>query len=257
MNTTTAHARGSQTQDTARRPSMARLVEIELRKATDTRAGYWMIIALTVFAVAIATLTLFGAEDGRTLNAMYGGVLYSLLFLSPIFGVLAVTSEWSQRTTLSTFCLIPDRGRVIRAKTLAVTAMAVGQIAIALLISVLIFGIGSALDRTTGGWDLPATVIAQSILFQLVFMLFGMGMGLIALSSPPAVVLTLVLPNLLTPFMKSEGATSWINISSVLEPLLDTGITGTEWAKILTVGLLWAVLPMLAGLIRLARHEIK
>jgi ABC-type transport system involved in multi-copper enzyme maturation permease subunit len=236
---------------------MTRLVEIELRKATDTRAGYWMIIALALFSLAIAISVLSGAEDGRTLDSMYGGVLYALLFLSPIFGVLAVTSEWSQRTTLTTFSLVPDRGRVIRAKTLAVTAMAVTQIAIALMISVLVFGIGSALDRTTGGWELAPTVIAQSILFQLVYMLFGLGMGLIALSSPPAVVLTLVLPNLLTSFMKTEGATSWINISSALEPLLDTGITGPEWAKILTVSLLWAALPMLAGLTRLARHEIK
>lgn len=257
MNTTTAHTRIPRAhEDSARRPSMARLVEIELRKATDTRAARWMIIVLTVFSFLIALSSLSGGEDGRSLDTMYGGVLYALLFLSPIFGVLAVTSEWSQRTTLSTFCLVPDRGRVIRAKTLAVTTMALAQIAIALLISGLVFGIGSTLDRTTGTWDLAPTVIAQSILFQLVFMLFGMGIGLIALSSPPAVVLTLILPNLLTPLLTSEAA-RWIDISSALEPLLATGVTGQEWAKILTVTLLWAVLPMLAGLTRLARHEIK
>ena len=39
--------------------------------------------------------------------------------LLPIVGILLVTSEWSQRTALITFALVPDRGRVLAAKLLA------------------------------------------------------------------------------------------------------------------------------------------
>jgi hypothetical protein len=39
--------------------------------------------------------------------------------LLPILGILSVTSEWSQRTTLLTFALVPRRERVTAAKALA------------------------------------------------------------------------------------------------------------------------------------------
>ena len=40
--------------------------------------------------------------------------------LLPIVPILLMTSEWSQRTALSTFALVPVRERVIGAKLLAV-----------------------------------------------------------------------------------------------------------------------------------------
>src|SRR3712207_8360666 len=38
----------------------------------------------------------------------------------PIIAVLSVTSEWSQRSGLATFTLVPHRGRVLLAKAMAV-----------------------------------------------------------------------------------------------------------------------------------------
>ena len=40
----------------------------------------------------------------------------------PIIAILSVTSEWSQRTGLTTFTLVPHRGRVMLAKALAAVA---------------------------------------------------------------------------------------------------------------------------------------
>jgi len=36
-----------------------------------------------------------------------------------MIAILAVTSEWSQRSGLTTFTLVPSRGRVIGAKAIA------------------------------------------------------------------------------------------------------------------------------------------
>lgn len=37
----------------------------------------------------------------------------------PVVGILLVTSEWSQRTAITTFTLVPQHGRVLTAKLLA------------------------------------------------------------------------------------------------------------------------------------------
>jgi ABC-2 type transport system permease protein len=241
---------------TTRRPSPARLVEVELRKATDTRAGFWMFVVQALLILGVAVSTLLSGETGdRTLDSTYGGVHYAIIALLPVFGVLAVTSEWSQRTTLSTFCLVPERGRVIRAKFLAVAVLAVAAVAVSLLVSYAVFGIGTAADLTSGDWDLAPVVVAQSTLFQLVNMLFGAALGLLLLNSPAAIVLVLALPNLM--ILIPEKAGHWVNLQFALEPLLSPGVTGIQWTQILTVTLLSVVLPTLAGLARLARHEIK
>ena len=39
----------------------------------------------------------------------------------PVLGILLVTSEWSQRTGLTTFALVPQRERVIVAKLIGAT----------------------------------------------------------------------------------------------------------------------------------------
>jgi ABC-2 type transport system permease protein len=45
--------------------------------------------------------------------------------LLPVLGVLLVTSEWSQRTAMTTFALVPRRFRVLTAKPLAAAVLAV------------------------------------------------------------------------------------------------------------------------------------
>ncbi len=62
--------------------------------------------------------------------------------LLPIVGILLVTSEWSQRTGLITFPLVPVRSRVIAAKllaslvlALAMLAMSVGVVAAEVLVA--------------------------------------------------------------------------------------------------------------------------
>ena len=47
----------------------------------------------------------------------------------PIIAVLSVTSEWSQRTGLATFTLVPHRGRVLLAKAIAAVLVALAATA--------------------------------------------------------------------------------------------------------------------------------
>ena len=50
------------------RPSLARLVRVELRKMTDTRAGFWLLLVTLLLALAGLILTIaFAPDEDRTL----------------------------------------------------------------------------------------------------------------------------------------------------------------------------------------------
>ena len=95
-----------------RRPSLPRLTGVELRKLADTRAGCWLLIAIGLLAAAIVAVQLvFAGRRRADLPRLLHPVdcCRSALLL-PVLGILSITSEWSQRTALTTFALVPRRG---------------------------------------------------------------------------------------------------------------------------------------------------
>ena len=101
-------------------PSLARLVQIELRKAVDTRAGRWLLVVIALVALGTAILTAVTGDVGdRNLPHVLGDAVQLASILLPVLGVLLVTSEWSQHTALTTFTLVPRRSRIIAAKLTA------------------------------------------------------------------------------------------------------------------------------------------
>ena len=102
---------------TSSRPPMSRLVRVELRKMTDTRAGMWLMIAIV--AITVVATTIFGFaghdEDRTFFNFMqFAGAPQGILL--PVLGILLVTQEWSQRTAMVTFTLEPQRISNLAAK---------------------------------------------------------------------------------------------------------------------------------------------
>lgn len=117
---------------------LSRLVHAELRKLIDTRAGFWLLVVIAVAAAAVIALMLFFA-DGADLSflnflAATGTPLGVLL---PVLGILAVTTEWSQRTGLVTFTLEPRRSRIAGAKLVAGVIAAAAFFAIATVVAAL------------------------------------------------------------------------------------------------------------------------
>jgi ABC-2 type transport system permease protein len=102
------------------RPGLGRLTRVELRKMIDTRAGFWLLLtvaALTVLAVFL--LILVGDASDHDLRDMLSVAVAPSSVLLPVVGILLVSSEWSQRTALITFTLVPQRPRVLGAKLAA------------------------------------------------------------------------------------------------------------------------------------------
>ena len=103
-----------------RRPSMARVTKVELHKMFDTRSGFWLPIGVALAAVITVLITaLSGPAQNHTFTHLFGNALIPTAILLPLIGVLLVTGEFSQRTALTTFTLVPSRARVMWAKLAA------------------------------------------------------------------------------------------------------------------------------------------
>lgn len=50
----------------------------------------------------------------------------------PVIGIIAVTGEWSQRTALTTFTLVPRRWRIVVAKIVALALPALLAVVISI-----------------------------------------------------------------------------------------------------------------------------
>ena len=175
------------------RPGLARLTAVELRKMTDTRAGFWLqlaVVALTVVVVAAACL--FARPEDQTLRSMLSIAVAPASVLLPIVGILLVSSEWSQRTGMITFALVPRRARVIAAKLLA--SVVLSLVALALCVVVALVGTAVAAPGLDHTWALPVGLLGQHVVSLGTGMISGVALGAALLASAPAIVCQFALP---------------------------------------------------------------
>jgi ABC-2 type transport system permease protein len=243
-------------------PSLARLILIELRKTVDTRSGRWLLIVIALFTPVLMPVILFTMPArAQTLQELFVASQAAPMVLLPVLGILSVTSEWSQRTALTTFALVPDRRRVIAAKLPAGALLAAAFVAIGLACAVLTRAVGGAIGRSEGSWSLPPELVGQVLLSSVVLVLMGAAFGLLLGSPALAIVLYFVLPTLWTMLgelvQRITEPARWLDTNKTLEALAAPDVTGTEWARIGTSVTVWLLIPLVIGMIRLVRREVK
>lgn len=239
------------------RPSLLTLTWIELRKTADTRAGRWLLIIVALLsALVIGGLAFFGDGD-RTMQTYTQMAFMPIAILGPVLGILTVTSEWTQRTALTTFTLVPQRGRVVAAKFLAAMVLATMTLAVVLPIAAVATLLAGAEE---GAWDLTGKVLIELLAFLLLNFACGVGFGLLFANTPIAIVSFFILPvafNLLSLISAVEGVGEWLDFSITTGALGEGTATGDEWLRIFTSSLLWVVAPLVIGAIRTVRREVK
>jgi ABC-type transport system involved in multi-copper enzyme maturation permease subunit len=238
------------------RPSLPRLSGVELRKMVDTRAGFWLLLIVGLLAAVIVTVTaIWGSAEDQNLAEMFRGALWVVSLILPVLGILAVTSEWSQRTALTTFSLVPGRERVIGAKIIA----GVGLTFAAVVVCLVVAAIGNLF--VGGSWSLELSQIANGALFEVLGILGGIAFGLAFLSSPLAIVMYFVLPIAWAILGESihalDGPAKWLDTSRTMEPLVENTMSGGDWARLATSVALWVGVALVIGLLRLRRSELK
>lgn len=241
---------------TLARPPLHRLTRVELRKLVDTRAGFWLLAStglLTVAVAVIAALVLEG-EDQSLLNLLAVTVQPASI-LMPVAGILLVTSEWSQRTAITTFALVPDRARVLTAKALAGVTVAVAAFALCVVIALVV---AVAFDATS--MSLSAALIGQALFSVVVPMVAGVAFGAALLASAPAIVASFVLPTAwaaIGSIHALHDAARWLDQTRTMTPLLEESLSGIQWARVGTSLALWLLLPLAIGTWRIVRSDPK
>jgi ABC-2 type transport system permease protein len=241
-----------------RRPGLARLTKVELRKMVDTRSGFWLQIAvlgLTVLAVVITVLA--GHDDDKTFRHILSNALQPAGILLPVVGILLVSSEWSQRTALVSFALVPERPRLLIAKLLAGVVLGLAATVVALIFAAL--GTALASPDVQNVWSLPLGLLLQDLVYVVTAMVIGIGFGAALQSSAPAIVLYFALPVALAALGSIhaiKGVVDWINSAEALEPLTTEVMSGHQWAQGLVALALWMGVPLAIGLWRLTQRDV-
>ncbi|WP_194895987.1 hypothetical protein [Catenulispora pinisilvae] len=237
-----------------------RLVRTELRKLTDTRAGRWLMLTL-VAATPIVALVMVFTMSTKDLNYAkfvdYTSTPEKLLL--PILGILTMTSEWSQRTGLVTFVLEPKRGRVLLAKGVATVGLGVGVSVLMLLVSVVGNILGQTVRDGNGSWNFAGQVSGEVTLVLLSWLLLGLALGMALLITAAAILVSFVVPNMFSAFFGSgsKNTTAWFDLNQAQSPLYSHDITGKGWIQLLAASALWIGIPMLLGVMRVRRTEVK
>jgi len=240
--------------DSSARPSLLRLTRVEGRKMIDTRAGLWLLIVTALLGVGGTLGESLGSSGGPQAADVFSTAALSISFLLPIVGILLVTSEWSQRTGLITFVLVPIRGRVVAAKLAAAVIIAIAAAMISLALGLL--G-GSALG---GGTEIEAAHVGRGFLFLVIAVSIGVALGLAFMNSPLAIVLYFVGPLLFAAIGAISGkigdVTVWLDQSVLVTLAEDNQGDFGDWDKVGVTALVWIALPLLVGMLRLRRGDI-
>ncbi len=244
-----------------------RVLHVELRKMFDTRSGLWLMVGVAALSViATVAVILFAPDDQITYESFATAIGLPLSVILPMIAILGITSEWSQRSGLTTFTLVPSRGRVIGAKATATLLVGVVSMAVAFAVGALGNLAGSAVAGVDTVWNVSLGAVPQIVLGNLVGMAVGFALGVVLRSSPAAIVgyfvVSFVMPGILVLLAEVRewfaDLQPWVDWNTSQVTLFD-GATDTarEWAMLGTTSAIWIVLPLVVGGLFLRRSEMK
>lgn len=249
----------------APRIPMTRLVRVELRKMFDTRSGFWLMTSMAVLAlIATVAVIVFADAGSITYEAFGTAVGVPMGVLLPIMAILAVTGEWSQRTGLTTFTLVPARGRVIGAKGIIAVAVGIVSMLLALAIGAVGNIVGSLIRGTDMVWDASAGDIGLIVFANVLGLMIGFMLGVLIRNSPGAIVgyfvYNFVIPGIFGALAAAQGwfdtLRPWVDFQ-FSQGMLFNDPTGHDWATLAVSGVIWLVIPLVIGVRMVMRAEIK
>jgi hypothetical protein len=239
-----------------------RLFRTELRKLTDTRANRWLLIAIVAATPVVVAVMLFvAAPADLTYNNFVDYTQTPQKILLPALAILAMTSEWSQRTGLVTFTLVPDRRRVLQAKFTALLALGLVTIAVAFAAAGIGNALGAGLRHGNGSWAFGPAGFGEITLVQLIGLVEGMAFGMALLMTAGAIIAYYVLPSLWSVLFTSTASLTaiapWFDLNQASGALYNQDITGKGWLQLLCAVTIWIAVPLAFGVWRVSRTEVK
>ena len=182
----------------ARGQSFVRLVTTELRKSVDTRSGRVLILAILALALAALTWQLTHPGSGPAkFDAFLGAASTGVQLILPVIGVMAMTSEWSQRTALSTFTLSPRRVRVQLAKFVSAVLLSIVVLTATNLLALGATAIGGAIAGHGTSYAGLGGALARAYLTTALNVVMGAAFGAVIAQTAVAILVFFIAPNCL------------------------------------------------------------
>ena len=235
----------------------ATLLDVERRKLTDTRSGRGLLAGTLAAAAAVLVWKVTHAEVETSFDNYSAGVATMVAFLTPLIALLAMTSEWTQRTALTTFTLAPRRLPVLAAKYVAAVGLSLAATAAGLAMAAAATAIGGGLHgpASFAGW--PGDV-RYALIFGGLQVTMGAAFGAVAANTPVALSAFLLAPTFWA--MLADGvlgqAAAWFDIFEAYGRLSSDTPT-QDVAQTLSAIAVWVVLPAAVGLARSLRREVR
>jgi ABC-2 type transport system permease protein len=249
-----------------KRPSTARLISIELQKMFDTRSGFWLMASIVILSVlATGAVILWAPDDELTYSTFAAAIGFPMTVVLPMIAVLSVTSEWTQRSGLTTFTLIPHRGRVIWAKAIASVLIGIVSMFVAMAVGAIGNLVGTAITGTDLVWDVSALDLTYIIIANVLGMMIGFMLGLLFRNSPGAIVAYFVYSFVLTAATEVLATSQewfadirpWVDFNFSQGSLFNGDVSAEQWGQLATSGFVWLVVPFAIGLRLVMRSEVK
>lgn len=248
------------------RVPIARVIGVELRKMFDTRSGFWLMASIVIAGLGTTIgIILLAPESDLTYYTFAKAVGFPMAIILPMIAALSITGEWSQRSGLTTFTLVPRRNRVIGAKVLTSLGVGVAAMLFAFAIGAVGNLVGTAITGADLVWDVSVTEGLNIVLGSLLSLLTGTMLGMVIRSSVGALVVyfmyAFVLPSLYGVLTTSvdwfPDVRPWVDLNLAESFLFSGQVTSEQWANIAVTAGIWIIVPALVGLRRATRAEVK
>ncbi|HEU5223312.1 MAG TPA: hypothetical protein VFU07_06470 [Candidatus Lumbricidophila sp.] len=259
------------------RVGFGRLIAVELRKATNTRAARALLIAscgVSLLAMVIATIVNVNEHSVGSIPMFLQFAVVFCQILLPLVAVMLVTSEWTQRTGMVTFAIEPRRALVIFAKLAASLLLAVVVAVVLGAASLGLVWVTQAASGQPADWTNWFVAVGSNVLAQLIWVLIAFALASLFLNTPAAIVGFFVVQLVFSVIFQILGQLSatkdivpWFDISSAVSKLGSGQLFGywappqydasADWGHLVVALAVWMVLPLVLGLIRVIRAEIK
>jgi ABC-type transport system involved in multi-copper enzyme maturation permease subunit len=250
-----------------RRIPLHRIAGVELRKSFDTRSGLALLAGIGLAALlTTGAIIAWAPETEFAHNRFTLAIGMPMSVILPIIAALSVTAEWSQRSGLATFTLVPHRGRILLGKAAAALVITAAATVVAFAVGALGNVAGSALAGLPTVWDLTLADMGRFALGHTLLVFVGFTLGALIRNSSGAVVAYMiyafVVPGLLTVLAFSQAwfrdARPWIDPKYNQDALLQgNALTGEQWIQLTVTSTAWVVLPLVAAVITTLRSEVK
>lgn len=163
-------------------PSLGTLAGLEIRKSLSTRSGRAVALVTALIGpigVLIGSLGGEGTAPGAVILG-FTGMMAALVLLA--LGVLSTAGEWTHKSVQVTYLVVPQRGRVLAAKVLALAVQGAVFAAVGAALTIgMLWAIPDPVAWTSIGRSLLVAVAAGAA-----FAVTGAGIGAAVGNSPAA-----------------------------------------------------------------------